>query len=179
MATQNQPLTLEQQQFAEDHHDLIYGFLRLKRLSQDYYDILVFGYLRAVRKYLERPELRRYRFSTIAYAAMNTDLINHYRKQTRLKRKAYIVSLDTPVYCDCENLTLIDMIPTDGTAANNMAYAQLLHEISAILPSEQYDMIQMKSGYSDREIAKHHDVPVRSVQEILSAVREILAPRFI
>jgi len=175
-----QPLTHEQQIFAENNHNIVDSFMRFKRLGQDYYDIIVFGYLRAVRKYFERPELRQYRFITIAYAAMNTDLINHYRKRSRLKRTAYIVSLDMPVYCDDENLTLMDIIPVADTAADNMAYDSLLDEISTALSQDQFSVFRMKSdGYSEREIAKSRAVPVRSVQEMLANIREILYPSLV
>ena len=175
-----QPLTHEQQIFAENNHNIVDSFLRFKRLNDDYYDIIVFGYLRAVRKYFERLELRQYRFITIAYAAMNTDLINHYRKRSRLKRTAYIVSLDMPVYCDDENLTLMDIIPVADTAADNMAYDSLLDEISTTLPQDQFSVLRMKSeGYTEREIARKHDIPVRSVQEVISSIRELFYPSLV
>ena len=177
--TYNKPLTLEEQQFAEENHNLINSFLRFKRLNADYYDVVVFGYLRAVRKYFERPELRQYKFITIAYAAMNTDLGNHYRKQNRQKRKAYIISFDTPIYEDNESLTLVDIIPAGDIAANYMACG-LLEEIEAALPKEQIKILRMKSeGYTDREIAGLNEVPVRSVQEVISAIRELLYPKLV
>jgi RNA polymerase sigma-70 factor (ECF subfamily) len=171
-----QPLTSEQRKFAEDNNNLVYSFLRFKRLNyEDYYDIIIFGYLRAVRKYLDRPELQQYKFTTIAYAAMNTDLINHYRKQSRLKRRAYVVSLDTYTYGE-DSLSLTDIIPADDTTANNITYEQLLEEISAVLPQEQFNMLRMKSeGYNDREIAKEYDVTVKYIRETLSSVKENLS----
>lgn len=177
MENYDKPLTLEQQRFAEENHDVIYSFMRYKHLSYDYYDIIVFGYLRAVRKYLDRPELRQYSFKTIANYAMNTDLCNYYRKQSRKKRKTYIISLDTAVYGEDEHMTLMDIIAVDDTAPDDTAYSQLLDEISAVLSREQLNIIQMKSvGYNEREIAKKRDVPVQSIQDALSSVRELLYP---
>ena len=61
------PLTEEQRIFAEKHHDFIYQYLNGRHLNiEDYYDTAVFGYLKAVQDYLEKPELQQYRFSTIA-----------------------------------------------------------------------------------------------------------------
>ena len=162
-----QPLTLEQQKFAEDNHDLIYKFLRAKRLSDDYYSIIILGYIRAVLKYFDRPELRQYSFNTIASAAMRSDLINHYRKQGRQKRYAVVVSLDAPV---SYNERLIDIIP--DTAADDVIYNSLMNKIAEILPAEQFDIIRMKAeGYRDREIARHYGIPVYSVQNTLSSVK--------
>ena len=65
------PLTEEQRIFAEKHHDFIYQYLNGRHLNiEDYYDTAVFGYLKAVQDYLEKPELQQYRFSTIARIAM-------------------------------------------------------------------------------------------------------------
>jgi RNA polymerase sigma-70 factor (ECF subfamily) len=176
--TYNQPLTLEQQRFAEDNHNLVYSFLRFKRLSHDeYYDVIIFGYLRAVRKYFERPELRRYKFNTIAYQAMKSDLYNYYRKLYRQKRYAVIVSFDNPMYA--AETSMID-IAVEDTAPDIIAYEQLLQEISSVLSAEQFSILQMRAdGYNEREIAKHYNIPVYSVQEILSSVRERLSPSLV
>ena len=170
----NRALTPEECQFAEDNHDIIYSFMRCKRLSEDYYDIIAFGFLRAVRKYFERSELRQYSFKTIAYYAMNSDLYNHYRKQYRQKRRAYIVSFDTVVYDD-DRLTLMDIIPDENADCNI-----LLEEISEMLPADQFNIVRMKAeGYNDREIAQSYNIPVKSVKDMLSSIREILRPSLV
>ena len=44
------PLTKEQQTFATAHHSLVYKFLNENRLPEDeFYDVVIFGYLKAVR----------------------------------------------------------------------------------------------------------------------------------
>jgi len=166
----SRPLTIEQQQFAEENHDLIYTFLRSKRLNFDYYyDTVVFGYLRAITKYFNRPELRVYSFKTIAWYAMNTDLHNHYRKQSRKKRTAYVVSLDTMVYID-EPLMMSETV-----AAPDMNMRLSLDELAELLPSEQFNIVRMKSeGYNNREISKKYNIPLNSIQEILSSVKELI-----
>ena len=178
MNTTMQPLTLEQRQFAEDNHNLVYSFLRFKRLSRDeYYDIIIFGYLRAVQKYFERPELRQYTFKTIADYSMKSDLYNYYRKLYRQKRYAYVVSLDNPAFAD--DNSMIDIAVEDNTA-DTIAYEQLLQELSAILPKEQFSIIRMKAdGYNDSDIAKHHGVRVRSVQEAITSVKDLFQPSLV
>ena len=58
-------LTHLQRQFAEEHQDTVFRFLSHKNLSvEDYYDIVIFGYLQAVQEYDEdvsRPCLWRCR----------------------------------------------------------------------------------------------------------------------
>ena len=45
-------LTNEERLYAAIHHGLVYRFLRKNRLPQEeYYDVVILGYLRAVRRY--------------------------------------------------------------------------------------------------------------------------------
>ena len=45
------PMTQEEREFAEQNHDLVIDYLRRKRLPMDdYYDIVIFGYLSAVQQ---------------------------------------------------------------------------------------------------------------------------------
>ena len=64
-------LTPEQNQFACQHLSLVKVFLFKNHLDQEFYDVVIFGYLDAVREYLENPELSRFRFSSIAWRKMN------------------------------------------------------------------------------------------------------------
>ena len=54
-------LTPEQNQFACQHLSLVKVFLFKNHLDQEFYDVVIFGYLDAVREYLENPELSRFR----------------------------------------------------------------------------------------------------------------------
>ena len=95
MKANHTPLTPEQSDFAAAHHNLIYSYLNKRGLSVDkFYDIAVFGYLRAVRKYFEREDLREYKFSTIAYPCMQSDIGNHFRAQKAQMRTAEIIQFD-------------------------------------------------------------------------------------
>ena len=52
------PLTKKQQQFAEQNHDLVYAFLNVKKLPEiEYYDVIIFGYLKAVQEFCDTPDL--------------------------------------------------------------------------------------------------------------------------
>lgn len=82
------PLTKEQQDFAAEHHGLVYKFLNDNHLPEDeFYDVVIFGYLKAVQDYFSREMLRQYSFSTIAWKIMYRNLSNYYLSQTRCKRK--------------------------------------------------------------------------------------------
>ena len=64
------PLTKEQQAFATAHHSLVYKFLNENRLPEDeFYDVVIFGYLKAVRDYFSDLTAQQFTFSTIANRA--------------------------------------------------------------------------------------------------------------
>ena len=89
-------MTHLQRQFAEEHQDTVFRFLRHKNLSiEDYYDIVIFGYLQAVQEYDENPALSRFQFSTIAWTKMSDCLGKHFSYENKPKRKAHTVSIHT------------------------------------------------------------------------------------
>ena len=56
-------LTEGQKRFAEEHHEVLESFLKYRSLPFDeYYDIVVFRFLRAVQQYDEREDLKKYSF---------------------------------------------------------------------------------------------------------------------
>lgn len=58
-------LNPDQQQFADQNHQVVERFLSQKRLDMaESYDVVIFGYLLAVQEYLEKPELSAYTFNT-------------------------------------------------------------------------------------------------------------------
>lgn len=62
---ENTPMTPAQQLFAEAHHNLVYAFLNEKKLPEDeYYDVVVFGYLQAVMDYTSQGQSSRFSFAT-------------------------------------------------------------------------------------------------------------------
>lgn len=93
-------LTTEQQDFAARNHKLVYAFLRDKHLKvDDFYDIVIFRYMRAAQRYLEEPSLQKYSFSTIAYSNMNSAMHHYFVAMKRQKRTAKIISFDS-----CHNI---------------------------------------------------------------------------
>ncbi len=150
-------LTAEESAFAAEHHDVLCSYLRIHGLpADDFYDIAVFGYLRAVRKYLARPELRQYKFTTIAYRAMSCDVHHSREYWARAKRNREICSFneeqDSPDSRDTVSETLERVVD----------FQRLVRQITPI----QQRIASLKAdGYSEKEIAaicglKRKDVSV-------------------
>lgn len=168
------PLTLEQRLFAAEHHDLVYKFLRKKRLSIDeFYDVIIFGYLRAVYRYFTVSELQKYSFKTIAWRGMEGELCNYYRICKSQKHKASILSLHMPVYED--GLLLEETVASPNPLMRQLEEQLLLHELAKRVSSQQMNIVHLKScGYNDRDIARSQNTTMKRVQELLEEVRTAL-----
>lgn len=168
------PLTPEQREFAADHHNLIYSFLNDHRLPEDdYYDVVVFGYLKAVRDYFSRKGLQEYSFGTIAWNAMRQSLSNHFKAQKRQMRNAEVVSIHISLYED--GLPLEQTIPAPDTLMEHLESELLLHELAGRISRQQLDAVHMKScGYGVRDIAHKQNTTIRRVRELLDEARGAL-----
>ena len=150
----NTPLTPEQRELAARHHQTIYSYLRGKRLdASEWYDVAVFGYLRAVRLYTERPELQRYSFTTIAGKTMSSEIDKERRKE---RRRIQPLSLDAELNED--GLTLYGLIGDPKflpyQQEDEVVAAQYM-PLLEVLTEQQLAVLTMKAqGYTYREIAE-------------------------
>lgn len=79
-----EPLSAEEQEFAVRNHYLVLKYLRIRKLPvNDWYDVVIFRYLRFVRRWHRELELHYYSFETIAFKAMQSAIGNEYSKQAR------------------------------------------------------------------------------------------------
>jgi hypothetical protein len=115
-----EPLTADEAQFAADSHSLVFHYLSMCQLSLDeYYDIVALGYLRAVKKWFSRTDLRRkYKFTTIAWSCMRTD-VGNFQKSLRRRERHEAFSLDSPIP-GAEHLTHADTIQDPLPVPNDM-----------------------------------------------------------
>lgn len=126
-----QPLTEEQRQFAAENHNLIYTYLWNRRLEvDDYYDIAVFGYLRAVKRYLTEPRLRRYQFSTVAWHSMRQSVTSFHRAEERRRET------------ERKYLKTLPARPPDPF--EELEAKLLLHDLATVSSQEQYDLASMR-----------------------------------
>lgn len=101
------PLTEEERRFAEENYGLVDFFLHKKGLDPDeWWDVVAIRYLHSVKKWFARPELRKWKFSQIAFMDMRSAVSNEYAKR---KRRLKTVSLDETVP-GTDECTRIDMV---------------------------------------------------------------------
>lgn len=165
------PLTPEQRQFAADHHGLVYAFLNDKHLPEDeYYDVIIFGYIDAVRRYFTESNLQHYSFGTIAWGGMQGSLANYNRSMHRQKRTATVVSIHISNYDN--GLSLEETIGASDELMQQLETRLLLHDLASRVSRQQMDMVRLRSsGYSDRDIARKHNVSNSQVKRMLDEVR--------
>lgn len=161
------PLTPEQGTFAAENHGLVLKFLNENHLSEDeYYDIVIFGYLEAVKDYLTKTNLRRYSFTTIAWRYMSRSVYNQQRSNARHNHHANIVSIHSDL---CANgLSLEQLVPYEHDVMAELETQLLLHELAGMITKEQMQMVRMRNaGYDIREIARSHNVTMKCVKHVL------------
>ena len=134
-------LTNEQRQFAADNHNLIYRFLHERGWAVgEYYDIAALGYLSAVVRYLTRPELRQYSFSTVAWRSMERGIASFHRAERRR------------VDAERRYLAAAPKAATDPMA--EMETRLIFHDLASVSSPEQYELASLRmQGYSIAETA--------------------------
>lgn len=154
--TRIDPLTDEESRYAAEHYALIHRFLNKKRLpEEDFFDVVVFGYLRAVKRYLEEEKLRKWDFSTIAWRAMRSSVSEYLTAQKRPCRNAVICSLDRSSPEE-PTFSLYEVIPNDDKPFSEELEEKLWEtEMLSRLTREQRKLFFLwDSGFNDLQIAR-------------------------
>lgn len=147
-------LTEYERGFAAEHHGLIYSFLNRRRLDvNEYYDVVIFGYLKAVMNYNRKEQLQKYSFATIAWRTMRSSLSNDRNAKCR---HAVTVSMDKEITESGE--TLLDFLM--GREPDEAV--EYIKMIAQELPAEQRKHFHyMYLGYSTNEIKKMMGISCR------------------
>lgn len=155
------PLTKVQQQFAAEHHDLIYAFLNRGGLPvSEYYDVAALGFLHAVQRYLSQPWLRKYAFPTIAWQAMGREIAKDYRAEARRK--------------NAERLYLEERHIRRLSIQEEAETKLILHETFARSSPEQYQLARLRAqGYTVKEAALSQGIQPKRAYQLLGELRQI------
>ena len=140
-------LSPEEQQFAAEHHRLLLSFIRSYRIDEDMYGALALRYLKAVHRYLSTKKLRKYRFSTILWLNLRSELSHELRKTSRL-----------PVYVPLDEETYPDR------NGEEMEYYELWREMEKALNRRELEVLYHRTqGCSYLEIAKACNLTIKAV----------------
>ena len=118
------PMTQEERDFAEQHHNLVIDFLRYRRLPMDeFYDVVIFGYLSAVQQYIRNPPVG-VNFKAMAFRAMKDAVLREGEYYSRAKRCGVTVDLDDVELTDprqdterrVEDKALLEQVVNEATS---------------------------------------------------------------
>ena len=153
------PLTPEQQAFAEENHGLIIDFMEKHSLDGDYYGLMAHRYLKVVVRYLTEEKLRKYKFSTVVWYHLRSELSNYAREEARrIQELSMELHGDVPA-------------PTDEPFDNAM-----WEKIEEILTYKQFEVILLRNqGYNNREIADLCGVKRKAIEKRFARIRKILS----
>lgn len=171
-----QPLTSQERKFAEENHNLVYGFLRKNGYSiEDFYGIAVFGYLKAVQVYHRKEKLKgNYNFSSIAYRYMQAEISNYFRNQHRKMRKptGTVESLDAE---NTESQSLYDHIVGEKSAEAKFMEAESVEDILKSFPELHRKIVEMKmDGFSSKEVFLILDMRQSTFYKELQKIKTML-----
>lgn len=168
------PLTPQEQIFAAENHSLVYKFLNEKRLPFDeYYDVIIFGYIKAIHHFFTAPGLTAYAFSNIAWKGMQNSLYNYNRSKSRQKRNAEELSLHTMSCTD--DLPFEDALPASDNYMQQLEFTLLLHDLAKRVSKQQMNIVRMRSsGYNLHDIAACQNTSTKRIRKLLEEVRCVL-----
>ena len=168
------PLTERERSFAERNHYLVLNFLVRNELEMDeYYDVLIFRYLRAVKQYLSVQQ-QMGDFATQVNRALGLALRDCLKKKAQLERFEQPLSFESRV---SEHYTLSDVIADRFTALadeviDTLASERLLSRLTGL----HRQVVEMRAdGYSNREIAYSAGVSKRRLGDLFAEIRLMLA----
>ena len=173
-----QPLTDFERKFAEENHNLIYKFLHRYDYSlEDFYDIAVFGYLKAVQIYNHRKYLRnKYDFPFISWQYMRAELGNYFRMENAKKRRPAegMVSLDA-MNSELENLyNYMDTVGGNPIESEILDKERLM-EVLDNLSETQRKIAELKvDGYSSKEIYSALEIKPSTYYVEVNRIKKVL-----
>lgn len=172
MNPQEKRLTEEQSAFAEKHHHVVMNFLRRRQLPEsEFYDVVIFRYLRAVQLYCTDPKLRKYKFEAIAFQAMDRQIKRFWRKAN----EALYETLSLEDRLNGNGLPCSEVVCADGFDPGDVACDTLrAEELLAALSNEQHTLLGLRlDGYSIKEIAGRMGMSCDQVEDTFSCIRKI------
>ena len=173
------PLSNYERKFAEENHNLVYDFLHKHGYSlENYYDVAIFGFLKAVQIYNRREDLRKkYAFPFISQQYIRSEIGNHCRMEDAKKRKpsGTLVSLDAE-YAETENLyNCIGVIDGKSPESEIVAMEQMTEMLSS-LSDTQRKIAELKvDGYSSKEIYSALEMKPSTYYVEVNRIKKVLA----
>lgn len=140
-------LTPQEQVFAAENHGLLISFMQRYQLDDELYGVLSLRYLKTVHRYLTDLELSRYKFSTILWMNLRSELSHELRKASR-----------TPALIPLEER------PNAASITDDEGLEELWERLEKLLTKRELEVLYLRTqGQSYREIAKACNLTFKAV----------------
>lgn len=160
MADRLKPFTEEEKMLAENNHDLVYQFLKAHSYSmEDYYNTVVFGYLKGIQKYYRYVgNSAGNNLDGICWNCMRSEMKRHFKMETAKKRKP------------------AEIIMTKVSSAEDEVIAlEILKSVMENLTIRQQNIITLKMlGYTNAEICLLMEMSKSSYHRELNTIRQMI-----
>ena len=160
MADKLKPFTEEEKKLAENNHDLVYQFLRTHNYNmEDYYNTVVFGYLKGIQKYYRYVgNSAENNLDGICWNCMRSEMKSHFKLETAKKRQPVEVT--------------IKKIPS---AEDEVLVTEILKSVMENLTIRQQNIITLKMlGYTNAEICLLMEMSKSSYHRELNTIRQMI-----
>lgn len=156
----------------EENLGLAYGALQkyfpLQALDEDLQQIACIGLWKACQKH----DPRRGEFSTFAYKAVWSELMNHFVTEGRKKRRCYTVSTEDEILTRNDHET--GKVQRTVVGEPNVRWLDFTGFMAALRKDRHRDIVQMRiAGMEINEIAAVLNIHRQTVREDLKYIRRI------
>lgn len=176
------PLSEYEKKEAERNHNLVYSFLHRHGYSiEEFYNIVIFGYLKAIQIYNRREDLRnKFELAFICEQYMKSEIGNHFKIVNARKRKPTetILSLDAD-FSDIESSYVCNLQNCVGgkklEPESEIIESELLTELLENLSEVQRKITEMKiNGYNNKEIYLILEIKPSTYYKELKRIKSVL-----
>lgn len=171
-------LTEQEKRFAEQNHGLVYDFLYKRGYSiEEYYNVVIPGYLKAVQIYHRKVDLRnKYAFPFISQQYMRAEIKDYFRTQEAQKRKPVEVVISIDV--DCPDEAFYKSTGRKSAEADVLE-KMLFDTVLKGLSENRRKIVLLKvNGYNDKEVYSMMGIPsstyYKEMQRIRAIVKELM-----
>ena len=168
-------LTKEEQIFAEKHHDEVYKFLNSKKLSiEEYYDVVIIGYLKGIKDYCRKESARKYSLSTVVTRSMLDCVYKEWRAESTNKRKINHIaySLDANVMEEGKEKNLYEVVADTRNVFEDFEMKELIQKIFSTLSQKGTEILQLLiCGYNQTEIQKICNIKRKAFNSEMEIIR--------
>jgi len=179
----DRPLNEIEKAFAADpkNYNEFLRYMKVRKLDpEEWYDILIFCYLRTVKKYLSFSELQKHPFVAILFTTLDHRRLDHFRDMNREKRRPEngIVSLDWEV----ENMdekgkktAPISWIDYKESVEKIVLYREMIKEIVSALDDIQKEIFKrLIEEYGKEETRIELEIGSKTYRRHIKEIKKVV-----